>query len=88
MRYIFMGLIWVYRKIISPLFPPCCKYHPTCSAYALESFRRHGIIKGFILSSWRILRCNPWSMGGIDFVPEEFHIFRRKKHIREQDKEE
>ncbi len=80
MKYIFVIFVKFYRKCISPLFPPCCKYHPTCSAYALEAFRRHGAVKGFMLAAWRILRCNPWSMGGIDYVPEEFHIFRRKKN--------
>ncbi|MBQ8435354.1 MAG: membrane protein insertion efficiency factor YidD [Oscillospiraceae bacterium] len=79
MKYFFIIFIKFYKKCISPLFPPCCKYHPTCSSYALEAFRRHGILKGFILAFWRILRCNPWSMGGIDYVPEEFHILRFRK---------
>lgn len=78
MKYIFIVIIKFYKKCISPLFPPCCKYYPTCSSYALEAFRRHGFFKGFILSGWRILRCNPWSMGGVDKVPEEFHILKRK----------
>ena len=65
MKYIFMGFIKVYKKIISPLFPPCCKYHPTCSSYALEALKKHGFIKGGWLAVWRILRCNPWSNGGI-----------------------
>ena len=63
MKYIFMGFIKVYKKIISPLFPPCCKYHPTCSSYALEALKKHGFIKGGWLAVWRILRCNPWSNG-------------------------
>lgn len=79
MKYIFLGLIKFYRKCISPLFPPCCKYYPTCSTYAMTAFQKHGFFKGFILSVWRVLRCNPWSMGGVDHVPEEFHLFRRKK---------
>lgn len=57
MKYIFMGFIKVYKKIISPLFPPCCKYHPTCSSYALEALKKHGFIKGGWLAVWRILRC-------------------------------
>ena len=73
-RYIFMLPIWFYRKCISPLFPPCCKYYPTCSNYALQAFKKHGVFKGFILAGWRLLRCNPWSDGGIDPVPDEFHI--------------
>ena len=79
MKYVFLIFIKFYKRFISPLFPPCCKYHPTCSTYALEAFRKHGALKGLILSTWRILRCNPWSMGGIDYVPDEFYIFRRKK---------
>ena len=71
MKYIFMGFIKVYKKIISPLFPPCCKYHPTCSSYALEALKKHGFIKGGWLAVWRILRCNPWSNGGIDYVPDK-----------------
>ena len=74
MKYIFMGFIKVYKKIISPLFPPCCKYHPTCSSYALEALKKHGFIKGGWLAVWRILRCNPWSNGGIDYVPDKFDI--------------
>ncbi len=79
MKYICMILIKFYKKCISPLFPPCCKYHPTCSAYAFEAFRKHGVLKGFVLALWRILRCNPWSMGGIDYVPDEFYFFKKRK---------
>lgn len=73
-----MLLIKFYRKFISPLKPPCCKFYPTCSEYALKAFEKHGAVKGFILSSRRILRCNPWSIGGIDYVPDEFIIFGRR----------
>ena len=79
MRYLAIILIKFYRKCISPLFPAKCKYYPTCSAYALTAFRRFGFIRGFLLSGWRILRCNPWSMGGIDPVPEKF-TFKVKKY--------
>ncbi|MFR0881465.1 MAG: membrane protein insertion efficiency factor YidD [Oscillospiraceae bacterium] len=79
MKYLFMGLIKIYKKIISPLFPPCCKYYPTCSSYALEALRKHGFFKGTWLAVWRILRCNPWSMGGIDYVPDKFDILGRHK---------
>ena len=71
--------IMFYRKLISPLFPPRCKYYPTCSSYCLEAYRRHGVIKGTVLSVWRLLRCNPWSLGGVDHVPEEYHLFRGRK---------
>ena len=72
MKYLFMLLIKFYRKFISPLFPARCKYYPTCSAYALKAFEKHGFFKGIILSVWRILRCNPWSLGGVDRVPDKF----------------
>ncbi|MBQ7071312.1 MAG: membrane protein insertion efficiency factor YidD [Ruminococcus sp.] len=69
-----IGLIRLYQKFISPLTPPRCKYYPTCSAYALEAYRKHGLIKGTVLSTWRLLRCNPWSLGGVDYVPERVRI--------------
>ncbi|MBO7472745.1 MAG: membrane protein insertion efficiency factor YidD [Ruminococcus sp.] len=79
MKYIVLGLIRVYQKFISPLFPPKCKYYPTCSTYALNAVKRFGAVRGSALAVWRILRCNPWSMGGIDHVPEKF-TFRVKKY--------
>lgn len=71
--------IKLYQKLISPLFPARCKYYPTCSAYSMQAYSKHGVIKGTILSVWRLLRCNPWSLGGVDYVPEEFRILRRRK---------
>lgn len=76
------GLILIYKKLISPLFPARCKYYPSCSSYALEAFKKHGAIKGFILSAWRILRCNPWSNGGIDLVPDRFTLKGNHKNKR------
>jgi len=84
LSFIFTLPIRFYRKFISPLFPPRCKYYPTCSSYALEAYQKHGVIKGTILSVWRVLRCNPWSLGGVDKVPEEFHIFRRRKRNNQE----
>jgi putative membrane protein insertion efficiency factor len=63
-------LIGLYRKYISPLKPPCCRFTPTCSAYAIEAFQKRGFFVGFILTVWRILRCNPFCKGGDDPVPE------------------
>jgi putative membrane protein insertion efficiency factor len=57
-----------YQRGISPLIPPRCRYHPSCSAYAVEAIERFGILRGGILASWRLLRCNPWSHGGYDPV--------------------
>ena len=64
-----MALVRFYRNCVSPLFPPCCRFTPTCSQYALESLGKHGFFKGTYLAAWRILRCNPWNRGGYDPVP-------------------
>ncbi|PJI91071.1 membrane protein insertion efficiency factor YidD [Luteimicrobium subarcticum] len=61
--------IRLYQRWVSPLRPATCKYYPTCSAYAVASVEEHGPIKGFVLAAWRLLRCNPWSRGGVDDVP-------------------
>ena len=66
---VLVGGIRGYQRFISPLFGPTCRYYPSCSAYALGAVRTHGPVKGFLLSTWRLLRCNPWSPGGIDHVP-------------------
>ena len=79
MKYIVISLIRFYRKSISPLTPPRCKYYPTCSCYALTAVQRFGALRGSALAVWRLLRCNPWYMGGIDYVPEKF-TFRVKKY--------
>lgn len=68
MRMIFVSLIKLYQKIISPLFPPSCRFYPTCSEYAVQSITKYGILKGGIKAVWRILRCNPFNKGGIDPV--------------------
>lgn len=71
MKYVLIKLIKFYRKFISPLTPPSCKYTPTCSQYGLEAIERFGALKGSALALWRFLRCNPWSRGGYDPVPEK-----------------
>lgn len=63
------GIIWLYKKTISPLLPPACRFYPTCSEYAVQALKKHGLIKGLALSIWRILRCNPFCKGGYDPVP-------------------
>lgn len=78
MKRIILALIRFYQKAISPLTPPKCKYYPTCSCYACTAVERFGAVKGSALAVWRLLRCNPWSMGGIDYVPEKF-TFKRQK---------
>jgi len=67
--------IRLYRRLISPAFGQRCKYHPTCSAYALQAIRSYGILRGSVLAAWRLLRCNPWSHGGFDPV-EQQRLFR------------
>ena len=70
MKKLCIALIRFYRKLLSPLKrKPTCKYYPSCSEYALCAFETHGFFKGSLLSVFRILRCNPWSKGGIDYVP-------------------
>jgi uncharacterized protein len=62
-------LVKAYRLVISPMLGPRCKYHPSCSAYALGALETHGAIKGVLLAIARLGRCNPWSLGGLDPVP-------------------
>lgn len=79
-RKIFLLPVRFYQKFISPGLPARCKYYPTCSQYAVEAVERYGIIVGGALAVWRVLRCNPWSKGGIDYVPEDlFGALRKKK---------
>jgi putative membrane protein insertion efficiency factor len=69
--------VHAYRLLVSPLLGPRCKYHPTCSRYALDALREHGAVRGLVLAGWRILRCNPWSHGGVDHVRDQT-LFRRR----------
>lgn len=71
MKSFFIAAIKNYQKHISPLTKPTCKYIPTCSQYAIEAIERFGSIKGIFLTTRRILRCNPFSIGGYDPVPEK-----------------
>lgn len=65
-----IALIRGYQKWISPSMVPRCKYYPSCSNYALAAFQERGVIIGIGLTGWRLLRCNPWSKGGIDYLSE------------------
>lgn len=69
MKRIALGLIRFYQLAISPLTPPSCRYIPTCSQYGYEAITKHGLIKGGLLTAKRLLRCHPFSRGGIDPVP-------------------
>lgn len=80
MKKIFIGFIRGYQKFISPLFPPSCRYYPTCSNYAVQAIQKHGAIKGSIMGMTRILRCHPFIKGGYDPVPDAFSIHRNREH--------
>ena len=70
MKRVLLALIRLYQRAISPHLPPACRYHPTCSQYALTAITRFGALRGGWMSAKRILRCNPFSKGGYDPVPE------------------
>jgi hypothetical protein len=65
----FLALIWLYKKFISPLTPATCRFSPTCSSYAQEALKKHGLFKGGYLSFKRFLKCHPWGESGYDPVP-------------------
>src|SRR5262245_1438528 len=67
-RIVATAPIVLYQRFVSPAIPRRCKYEPTCSRYAVEAIRQYGILRGAVLSGWRLLRCNPWSYGGYDPV--------------------
>lgn len=69
MRRFCIYLIRLYQKYLSALKTTRCPYYPTCSAYGIEAFEKHGVLKGGLLTLWRIIRCNPFSKGGYDPVP-------------------
>ncbi|MFC7403915.1 membrane protein insertion efficiency factor YidD [Georgenia alba] len=69
LAWLLVLVVRAYQTIVSPWLPPTCRYYPSCSTYAVRSLRRHGFIKGTALAAWRLLRCNPWSRGGVDHVP-------------------
>ncbi len=69
MRFLGVALVHAYRYSLGLLFPRSCKYHPSCSQYAIDALRAKGLLRGSALAAWRILRCNPWSHGGVDYAP-------------------
>ena len=69
MKRVLIALVRGYKRYISPLVPPSCRFTPTCSEYAMEALHKHGAWKGSLLAIWRILRCNPFCKGGYDPVP-------------------
>ena len=69
MKHIAIFLIRCYQRVLSPILPRCCRFQPTCSAYAVEAIEKKGFVRGSLKAAWRILRCGPWSGGGVDEVP-------------------
>ena len=78
-RAVVIAPIAAYRRWLSPALPRRCKYEPTCSAYAVEAIRQFGILRGLVLATWRVLRCNPWSHGGFDPVGAQ-RVFPVRRH--------
>ena len=87
MKKILISLIKGYHKYISPILPGACRFYPTCSVYATEAIERFGVIKGSILASYRILRCNPFCKGGYDPVPDVF-TFKRQAYVPIEERQE
>jgi putative membrane protein insertion efficiency factor len=87
MKHLMIWLVRLYKKFISPLLPPSCRFTPTCSAYAIEAFEKRGFFVGFILTVWRLLRCNPFCKAGYDPVPEEgiVPVICRKKKMHTEE---
>ncbi len=83
MKRICIAMIRFYQKHISPALPPCCRYMPTCSQYAIEAIEKRGVFVGIFLAVKRLLRCNPWGGSGFDPVPE-----RRRKKIPPKDRKD
>lgn len=82
MKAIGIAAVYAWRSTFGLLTPTgTCKYHPSCSQYAIDAFRAHGLLKGAALTAWRLLRCNPWSHGGVDYA--EGASFRSPRHETE-----
>jgi uncharacterized protein len=71
-KYLGVALAWAYRLVVRPFAAgTSCKYHPSCSQYAIDAYKEFGFFKGTVLAAWRLLRCNPWSRGGVDYARDQ-----------------
>ena len=68
MKYLLIFILRGYQKFISPFFAPRCKYYPTCSQYSIDAIHEYGSIRGIAMTTWRLVRCNPFSHGGVDYA--------------------
>lgn len=84
MKKVFLFLLRGYRRFISPMKRPCCRYTPTCSQYAMEAIEKHGACKGGFLAVRRVCRCHPFHEGGFDPVPTEFPRRCKKKSFNQE----
>jgi putative membrane protein insertion efficiency factor len=82
-RGVFLAPITLYRRFISPALPARCRYHPSCSSYAAQAIREFGVLRGLVLATWRVLRCNPFSAGGVDHVADQ-RLFRARPTLRDR----
>jgi putative membrane protein insertion efficiency factor len=82
LRELYLAPLHLYRRVISPLLGPRCRYYPSCSAYAVDAVREYGVIRGTVLAAWRVIRCNPLSHGGFDHVHDQ-RLFRSPGAVRE-----
>jgi uncharacterized protein len=69
--YLGVAAVWAYRLTLGPFLGGQCKYHPSCSQYAIDAFKEYGLLRGAVLATWRLLRCNPWSRGGVDYAHDQ-----------------
>ena len=78
-RYLGIGLVYAWRYTLGLLTPAgTCKFHPSCSQYAIDALRAHGMVKGSAFAAWRVVRCNPWSHGGVDYAADASFRLRRR----------
>lgn len=80
MRHAGVALVYLYRYTLGVLFPTSCKYYPSCSQYGIDALRAHGLLRGSVLIGWRLLRCNPWSHGGVDHACDQT-VFPLARHL-------